>query len=279
MSEVSSEDKAKQAEFKAPTFEKKTSSKEVQLLDSKYFQAMNRLYQLQNKVGKESIPQAILDNKDLKAVVDEVLADARYNPEGKKIEDVDFSLVDDKKTNKLGVLGKNKQARTSWNKDNPFYRAWVKDAKDIMPEAGEDIEDVLPDISDVGPVEPIISEDDKQTVAEADSAKIIDIRSRINDFTKSEKAFFNSEHDEIAPASTAEELAQAKKILGSDQDDGTYRSGQSITPGGSTKTWLEKGLLAIGAKKLGEAIARSNKKENPIAEKPKTDDKIDKLAA
>lgn len=110
--------------------EAKIESKD-KLLDSKYFQAMNKLYQIEAR--GESVADALAKDPELKSTVDEVLKDLRWNPTHQTIDQLSFSQEDAEKTFKMG----NKQ--TSWQKDNPIYRAWQHD----VPNADEIIDELL----------------------------------------------------------------------------------------------------------------------------------------
>lgn len=101
------------------------------LLDSKYFQAMNKLYQIEAR--GESVADALAKDLELKSTVNEVLQDLRWNPTHQTVDQLSFSQADAEKTFKMG------NPQTSWQKDNPIYRAW----KHEVPNADEILDELL----------------------------------------------------------------------------------------------------------------------------------------
>lgn len=113
-------------------------------LDSKTFQAANRVYQLESQ--GTSVSEALLKDRELNALVVKAFEDKKWNPEGKTIEQTKFSQPDAAKSFKFG------KPMTSWT-DNPVSRMWKNEtpnAEAVLREMQEKDPDATPEKSETG---------------------------------------------------------------------------------------------------------------------------------
>ena len=156
------------AERLNPAAQESAKADKETYLDSKSFQAANRVYQIEAQGG--SVEEALQKDKALKALVDKAFEDKKWNPEGQTIEQTKFSQPDAAKTFKFG------KPMTSWT-DNPVARMWraeTPNADKILEEMAETPPTELPEKEKphvVSPEEAKAAQDDREARAEQDKEK------------------------------------------------------------------------------------------------------------